>query len=523
VAASPSHPAANEPPMPDLLGHPRGLFMLFFAELWERFSFYGMRALLVLYMVKSLAFADKEAYGIYGAYNGFVYLTPLLGGMLADRLIGYRRAVTIGGLLMAAGQFTLMANALLNVNAPPGTAGTMNWVFFLGLALLITGNGYFKPNISTMVGKLYRQGDPRRDAGFTIFYMGINMGAFLSPLLCGYVGEKWGWHWGFAVAGTGMLLGQLVFNVFHREIGTIGYPPNRTAFRKSIPWVILGTVAFLFIPMLLVQRPEWVEHAAPVLGLAFLGYIVYESFTCTKIERHRIFALIILTFFSILFWAFFEQAGSSINVFTDREVNRTIPFSVPFLYKAGDEIPASQFQSVNALFIILLAPLFSGLWVLLRRKNADPNTPLKFALALLQIAAGFYVLYLGALQAKETGKANMIYLIVGYFLHTTGELCLSPVGLSMVTKMAPVRLAGLLMGMWFLSSFFAHVTGGVIAKATGTEGGYADVFLKIVYVSGAFGVGLILLSPLIKWLMHEHVQDPQDPVAAAAPAAKPAS
>lgn len=474
---------APQPSRGDILGHPKALFVLFFAELWERFSFYGMRALLVLYMTKALQYADDLANGTYGAYIGFVYATPLLGGMLADRFLGYRKAIVLGGILMSFGHFAMA------IEHP---------VFFFGaMALIIAGNGFFKPNISTLVGKLYAQDDPRRDGAFTIFYMGINMGAGLAPLLCGYLGEKIGWHWGFTLAGIGMVVGLTVFIRGQRLIGEHGLPPRSEAFRETwagIPklWILyLAIAAFVPFAAYMLTRPTWVQNGVYIIGPLFVAYIIFEALRSPPAERGRLFVILVLILFSITFWACFEQAGSSMNLFTDRYVDRTI---------LGWQVPASWFQSVNPAFIILLAPLFSWLWIRLGRAQRNPAAPLKFGLGLVQLAGGFIAMVIGARQAAESGVSSLFWLVLAYFLHTTGELCLSPVGLSTVTKLAPVRLVGLMMGMWFLSNAFAGVLSGQIAALTGPEAGYADVFKGIVYFAGGAGLLLLIISPLLKKL-----------------------
>ncbi|MDX2200530.1 MAG: peptide MFS transporter [Phycisphaerae bacterium] len=500
----------------EFLGHPVGLFVLFFTELWERFSYYGMRALLQLFLVKAWLMADKDASTLYGAYNGLVYLTPLFGGMIADRYLGYRNAITFGGLMMAAGQFCMMAHS--------GWFSTKGeqWIFFAGLGLMIIGNGFFKPNISAMVGKLYGFSDARRDGAFTIFYMGINIGAFLAPLICGWIGETWGWHYGFMLAGSGMLLGLVVFQFSSAALESHGFSP-----KPDLLWGKNGGIPLIFVIILgsllaapaaayLVKNNHIVDWAMPIMAIGFVLFVIFEAMRCTPVERGRIFVILVLVIFSVTFWALFEQAGSSINLFTDRNVNRVV---------MGKEVPASVFQSVNALMIIVLAPLFSILWVQLRRMNANPSAPLKFALALLQIGLGFYILILGIKAAgpADGAKTALFWLVMMYLLHTTGELCLSPVGLSMVTRLSPPRLVGLMMGIWFLSSAFAHHLGGQIAALTGKEAGYEKVFMMLVYLSTACGVVLLILTPWLRWLMSEDVDEskPKDP--ALVRGAKPAT
>lgn len=478
----------------EFMGHPTGLYVLFFTEMWERFSFYSMRAFLVLYMTKALLFTQQIGNEVYGAYLGFVYAAPFVGGMLADRLLGQRRAIVIGGILMAAAQFTLAAHALMLDGAQ--NPATLNIMFFLGLGMLAAGNGFFKPNISTIVGSLYPQGDARRDGAFTIFYMGINIGAAIAPLVCGMIGELYGYHYGFGIAGVGMIIGLLCFTGFRQYLGDRGLPPSPTSMTQAsfagIPngaLLYLGIIVFIPFGAFLVSQPHIVEsYAAPIVGFGFIGYILWEAFRATKAERDGILVVVILTLFSVAFWAFFEQAGSSINLFTDRHVDRVL---------FGWEIPASAFQSVNAIFIVLLAPVFSVLWLKLGRIGRDPSSALKFVLSLVQLGLGFFALVLAAKQAESGAKASLLLLLLAYFLHTTGELCLSPVGLSMVTKMAPARLGGLLMGMWFLSAAFAHVIGGKLAGMS-ADWGYAKLYMVIFVTAVGSAVVLLAIYPIIK-------------------------
>ena len=697
-----------------LFGHPTGLFTLFFAEMWERFSFYGMRALLLFYMIKGfLGYGDKDAYAVYGAYTALVYMTPFFGGMLADRLLGARRAVVLGGLLMAAGHLMMSVES--------------DMAFFLALALLIVGNGFFKPNISTIVGSLYPQGSPKRDAGFTIFYIGINLGAAMSPLLCGYIGETYGWHYGFGLATLGMLTGLAVFvapvritqvlimsgalaasvglfyfrpdNVFSIGVnifvgislliaGVIawvalgrgglpeeaGAPSDRQRLRKrvaglvSTEWAVylisllaLPVFALLVsanrnvtvIPSAIINSLKSSGYAAVQVsadiiaqmstpaglilmlsGLAALVYLGVETFRLEKVPRERMFVVLILTFFSMLFWAFFEQAGSSVNNFTDRNVDRvaeqrllteddlgkTVTFRIPaqtgdselmklpllsqeqlghrnsspamkhqieaairteekrkgkftgkeidqlvdsakkedrltmsgltYLRAAagraggsdtlewvvtpgnvgmaigGSESPASVFQAVNPVYILIFGIAFSALWAFLGRIDLEPSTPFKFSLGLLQLGLGFGAFWYGAQSADERGMVLLSWIFLGYLLQTTGELCLSPVGLSMVTRLSPGRLVSTVMGTWFLATAFSQFLAAIIAQFTGvTEGGneealvpipkdtvnvYGDVFGTIALTAMGSAVVCFLLVPLLKRWMHEGVVESVD-------------
>lgn len=433
--------------------HPKALFALFMVELWERFSYYGMRAILVLYMTSELikggfAFDDATAYGIYGAYGALVYLTPILGGVFADRIMGFRTAIIWGALLMAAGQFTLFADN--------------QTTFFIGLALLVIGNGFFKPNISSMIGKFYPDGDPRRDGAFTIFYMGINIGAFLTPLTCGAIGEIEGWRYGFLTAGVGMMLGFGIFMWAQAKgwFESYGFAPqDQKPMLQGLPnkWLpYLTTAVMVPLAWLLIKQNDVVDVGLAVLAILILGYLLFQSTRYELVQRQRIWVIVILLLFTTVFWTFFELAGSAMNLFTERNVNRN------FL---GTNIPTTFFQSVNPLFIMLFAPLFSWLWIKLANSGKEPSAPYKFALGLLLLGAGFLVLTLGKGYAVA-GLVPAMFLILLYLLHTLGELTLSPVGLSLVTKLSPASIVAFLMGIWFLSSSIAHQAGKHIAKLT---------------------------------------------------------
>ncbi len=475
-----------------ILGHPAGLFILFGAEMWERFCFYGMRTLLTLYMVQGfLGYADDQAYHVYGSYNSMVYLTPLLGGLLADRLLGYRRAIMLGAVLMALGEFALLVQQPM--------------FFFGGMALLIVGNGYFKPNISTIVGKLYPQGDPRRDGGFTIFYMGINIGAFLSTLICGYIGEEYGWHYGFGLAGIGMLIGLTIFGSGQGLLQGKGKAPDSARANKMFPLVILGSLLAVPIIYTLLQRHVWVEWLMGISAVIVLGYLLLTAIREEVVQRHKMYVILVLIFFHMLFWAFFEQAGSSLTLFTERNVDRMV---------GTWEFPTTWGQTFNPFFIVVLAPLFAALWPMLSRKKMNPSIPNKFSLGLLQVGLGFGVLVVASKFLATAGLVPLFTLVFCYFLHTTGELCLSPVGLSMVTKLAPERMTGMVMGAWFMSIAGAHTVAAAIAALTGGAGNGADasatdslavysgVFGQIFIVAVGAAVLLFLLSPILKKWLH---------------------
>ncbi|MGQ9864060.1 MAG: peptide MFS transporter [Bacteroidia bacterium] len=419
-----------------ILGHPVGLYVLFGTELWERFSYYGMRALLVLYLVSALEYPRAEALAIYGLYTGLVYLTPLLGGFLADKWLTYRGGILAGGILMALGHFAMAWEALL----------------FPAMGLLILGNGFFKPNISTVVGTLYSAQDARRDGAFTIFYMGINVGAFLSPLVCGYLGESVGWHYGFAAAGVGMVISLLIFlgglSTLKPFEGSL--PPIP---RKKVWTVVLLGLGVAFLAPFLWQKldDEVKEGLFIILGIGLMVAIAAATFMPLKgaQEYKRVGGIFVLLLFTIIFWMGFEQAGGTFNLFAKEKTART------FL---GTEVPASFFQSINPLLIVLLAPIFSWLWIFLNRWGGL-YTPTKMALGLLLLGLGFWVMS-QAQEASHHGLVSPLWLVTVYVLHTLGELCLSPVGLSMVTKVAPQKVAALMMGVWFLSSAAANYLAG---------------------------------------------------------------
>ncbi len=676
-------PAESTVQRETLFGHPVGLYTLFFAEMWERFSYYGMRALLVFYMIKGfLKYNDATAYGVYGAYTALVYATGFIGGMCADRLLGQRRAVILGGLLMSAGHLLMTRE---NTTA-----------FYFALGLLITGNGFFKPNISTIVGKLYPPDSSRRDGGFTIFYMGVNLGAALAPLICSYVGERIGWHWGFGLATIGMLVGlavfvapvrltqflilgaalatavsmlflqdnvyQLVINAFAGlalaiagvvafvALGRGGLPANAggppdPAFllRKVGPLrmdFLIYLIVVLTVPIfaLLTQYHQAASYILMVFGAVAIGYVFVEAFKGTQVERERLFVVVILTFFSLLFWAFFEQAGSSMANFMDRNVDRVFEVKSVTPAEVGSQItfriaqasrnetlgrlptltqeqlgrengnvdmvsqiseairllndakpkgerlapealaayaksvapsnsltfsgwmalqeaaqlanapaqfqtlnwtvtqenvgmgiggsifPASLFQAANPIYILLFGLVFTTLWNWLGARGLEPGTPLKFVLSLLQLAFGFVLLWYGAQHASDQrGMVSMSWLLLGILFHTTGELCSSPIGLSMVTKLSPKRLVSTVMGTWFFGMGLANSLSGWIASFTGVgdEGSsgpqvvplpietvhiYGKVFGQIAVAAFIAAGACLALSPLLTKWMHTNAE-----------------
>jgi len=480
------------------LGHPKGLFVLFFAEMWERFSYYGMRALLIFYLTKHWLFSDEKSGVIYGAYTALVYITPVLGGYLADRYLGQRKAVTYGAVLLTFGHL------LMGFEGAGGQDVASLNVFWLALAFIIVGSGFLKANISVIVGQLYPRTDVRRDGAYTIFYMGINLGAALGSLMCGYLGETYGWSYGFGAAGVGMLLGLIVFIIFKPLLLGRGEPSNPEALNKPVmgiklEWLLylVGLVAVV-ICWWLVQNQAVVGSLLGVAGAILVGYVLWTA--VRKLEPHdrdRIFAAMFLIIGSILFWALFEQAGSSLNLFTDRHVDRS-------------GVPASVFQSLNAIYIVLLAPLFAWLWTTLGRKGLEPSAPAKFGLGIVQLGIGFLVLVAGSAAAGDR-MVPVLFIFLIYLFHTTGELCLSPVGLSAMNRLAPVHLASLIMGTWFFASATGNFAAGLISAATGSEAASGEgagrevvmaVYSQIGWIAIGVGIAVVVISPLIKKLMH---------------------
>jgi POT family proton-dependent oligopeptide transporter len=627
-------------------GHPKGLAILFLTEMWERFSYYGMRALLIFYLTQHFLFSDQRSALIYGAYTALVYVMPVIGGMLADRYLGSRKAVTFGAILLVLGHFGMafegeQSNQFVQYDGASyelvtegrgddavryiesdSARSTISFseegmviddaastglpsvlprdefeltvetdlfflnIFYLSLAFIISGVGFLKANISTIVGALYSKDDPRRDGGFTIFYMGINLGSFFAVLLCGYLGQVYGWKYGFGLAGIGMLIGLLVFLRGQASLMGKAEPPFPEKLKEAafgpinkemavylggflmvaISWLlvmnegfvgdilngfgllmmafIIGTSLFVFgragdgknpvlekglfglgfillaIPVLIGAfntlgfdtsfLPASLSSWPMIAGALLVGLvIVLDVMQIPSVDRDRMLLALFLILLQLPFWALFEQAGSSLNLFTDRVVDRMV---------FGFEVPASWFQSLNAGFIFLLAPVFAWLWVALAKRNMEPNTIVKFGLGILQVGLGFLVLVQGINMTGSDGLTPMIWIVLIYLLHTTGELCLSPVGLSMVTKLSVPRVVGMMMGAWFLASGFGNYVAGAIAASTGAEtvGGeivnldaaratYADVYMNVALVAIGIAVAVLLLSPFLKHLGHGRV------------------
>ncbi len=499
-------------PAGEILGHPKGLFILFMTEMWERFSYYGMRALLILYLTKHFLFSDRDAGLLYGSYGSLVYAMPVIGGLIADRYLGYKKAIIFGATLLVLGHFGMAFEGSPSrmVDGVVVRDSLYEQIFYLSLALIIVGVGFLKASISTIVGQLYEEHDPRRDAGFTIFYMGINIGAFIATLACAYLGETYGWRYGFGLAGIGMLVGLLTFVGGDRHLRGVGAPPEEGRLFEKVAGVsrelliyVTGFVAVLVVWQL-IQRTGDLGILLTIFGGAVVAWVIWYSLSkCTPVERDRMLTMLLLIVLSVFFWALFEQAGSSLTLFTDRNVDM------------GNFFTAGMFQSLNPMFIIMLAPLFAWVWVKLAQNDREPSTPMKFGLGILQVGLGFAVLIVGASFAGPDGRVAVFWLALMYLLHTTGELCLSPVGLSMVTRLSVAQVGGMMMGVWFLSSAFAAYVGGMIAGAMAIgEGGaevsfgleslgvYVGVFGKLAMLAVGIGVALMIVSPWLAKRMH---------------------
>ncbi|OGN52243.1 MAG: hypothetical protein A2352_00980 [Caulobacterales bacterium RIFOXYB1_FULL_67_16] len=566
-------------PRKTFLGHPRGLVILFFTEMWERFSYYGMRALLVLYLTQHFLFGPAEAQGIYAAYAAMVYLMPVIGGMIADRYLGPRKAVIIGAVLLVVGHFAMAfegtggrekltigqetyqievvgrdqnrqmfavsgdqrvqisvtPEGVSTVGAEPAAAvgseavaaaagfpaftptGQFTLettrdrafgepVLFLALSLIIVGVGFLKANISTVVGSLYEENDPRRDGGFTIFYVGINLGSFLATAACSYLGFNYGWAYGFGLAGFGMLAGLLTFILGQSWLEGRGGPPVPLEGRKVlgvpvVPFFWIAGIVAVIPTWLLMQRHEVIQAVLlPIAGLTFLGVVGFTVFRLKGQERSRMLVAQALIFFSVLFWALFEQAGSSLTLFADQSTQ------MPNWFNAG------YTQMFNPGIIVVGGPIVAALWVWLGQRGREPSTPVKFALALAFVGGGFLLLaWAAGSQFNDAFKVPLLFLFLAYAMHTIGELCLSPVGLSMITKLSVARVVGLMMGVWFLSSSVAHIVAGWIAAATATDTvagvvtnpqlalqTYGSIFGAIGWTGVGVGVFLFVISPLLK-------------------------
>jgi POT family proton-dependent oligopeptide transporter len=481
--------------------HPKALWILFFTEMWERFSFYGMRALLILYMTHVLLYPDAEANLRYGAYNALVYTMPLIGGYIADKFLGFRKTIFLGGILMAIGHLVLAI--------PSQTT------FFLGLGFLISGNGFFKPNISSFLSRFYEENDLRKDSAYSIFYMGINVGAFLGSALCGYLGQKISWHLGFGVAGGFMMLGLIVFLAFQHLLEDKGHSPvpevmaqSKFGLKNEYWFYILGVV-IVPVALLLVKYYQVMNFVMMPAALVTVGYILFASFRYDAEARQKLWAATLLIIFSIVFWGFYEQSGGALNLMAERNVDMTV---------AGSPLPSAMVNNcINPFYIVLLSPLFAIMWNWLGSRKIEPNTPAKFGISFLLIGAGYFVFTMGGNAGAATGLMPLMYFAMGYFFITSGELFISPIGLSMVTKLSPMQMVGFMMGVWFLAAAFGHDLAGWIgsqmaipeAHADGSAFTvveslpiYMDGCMQIAKVSLVGGAVILLTSPLVKKWMH---------------------
>ncbi len=497
-------------------GHPRGLFVCFATELWERFSFYGMKYLLLLYLTKYHLFSDANGLEVLGGYAALVYAMPVIGGLLADRYLGMRKAVVFGGILLVLGHLGMAfeGEQARRVGGEIVRDTGALQVFYFSLALIVIGVGFLKPNISTIVGQLYGEDDPRRDSGFTIFYMGINLGSFAATILCGYLGETYGWSYGFGAAGIGMLVGLITFLRGQKYLHGHADPKDEALLKAKSP-IGLSKELTIYLSGILAVGAVWqmlqfhavVGYTLNTLALAVLlgmGWFIMTK--CNAVERSRMIVLIVLTVSSVVFWALFEQSAASMTLYADRVMDRNV---------LGVELTAAQFGSMNALFIFMFAPVFAWLWTSLARRGLEPSTPVKFALGIAQAGLGFGALVIGATMPDETGRVAAIWMVLAYLLHTCGELCLSPVGLSAVTKLAVPSVVGVMMGSWFLATAYSEFVAAQLAKLAAIEtvdgavtdisvalASYTELFESLLWVGLGVAVVMLLISPILKRMMH---------------------
>ncbi len=492
---------------------PRGLWVCAATEMWERFSYYGMRALLVFYLIRHFRFTDRESFAIYGAYSALVYMAPIIGGAIADRWLGGRKAVLLGGVLLILGHFGMAfegapATELVVAGARQVTRDPAGLnLLFLSLALIITGVGFLKTSTNAIVGALYRADDPRRDAGFTHYYMLYNVGGFLAPLVCGWLGERYGWRYGFGLAGVGMVVGLIGFLRGQQHLEGKAEPPSAERLREPLFgirkewWIYAGSVGFVALMWLLLVRRGVVGPLLAAFGVAVGGWLVYYAVArCNPVERRRLIACGALTAFTIGFWAFYEQMGSSLALFSERMVDRQV---------LGFEIPASTLQAIPSLFVMLLAPGFGALWLWLGRRGREPSTSVKFVAAIGQLAVGFLVLAVG-IAATPTGQpVPLAWFGLNFLLLVTGELCLAPVGISMISRLSPQRIVGVMMGAFLLAYSASSYLAGLIARLTsvptGTEPAdpvvmrslYGAVFLKLGVAALVVAAVLVVCAPAL--------------------------
>jgi POT family proton-dependent oligopeptide transporter len=476
--------------------YPKQLWYLFFSEMWERFAFYGMRGMLTVFMVKILLLDEGDAQLKYGGIQAFIYAMTFVGGLFADKILGFRKSIFWGGLLMIIGSFTL--------------AFSPKELYYIGISFTIIGTGFFKPNISTMVGNLYRDEDPRRDAGFGLFYSGINIGALLGGWLCIVVAKNYSWNMAFGLAGIGMIIGLLTFVFTKRSLGTIGLPPMEGILPKSKIirndiMVYVGSLLVIPLIYLLVKNSQYTDYFMYTVGPLALIYIIFEIAKLKeKAARQKMVAAMVFIIFSIFFWAFFEQAGGSLSLFALDNLHDNL------LGMHMD--PNAVNNSSNSVFVVLLSPLVGLLWLWLAQRKIEPNTVIKFGLGFLFVSLSFYLYYYTRFFADASGKTSLNIFTLAYFVSTLGELCLSPIGLSLMTTLAPKPLHGMMMGMWFLASAYGQYVAGILGAGMTPTGGNATLMEKLMSYTDGYkqlaiyalvaGIALIILSPLIKKLMH---------------------
>lgn len=477
--------------------YPKQLWYLFFSEMWERFAFYGMRGMLTVFMVKELLLSEGDAQLKYGGIQAFIYAMTFVGGLFADKLLGFRKSIFWGGLLMIVGSFTL--------------ALSPKELYYIGISFTIIGTGFFKPNISSMVGNLYKEADPRKDAGFGMFYSGINIGALLGGWLCILVAKNYSWNLAFALAGIGMIIGLSIFLFTKRSLGPIGLPPMRgllpeNKIRRNDIMVYAGSLLVIPLIYLMVKKSEYTDYFMYTVGPLALLYIIYEIFKLdSKAAKQKMVAAMVFIVFSIFFWAFFEQAGGSLSLFALNNLHDTV---------LGMKIdPNAVNNSSNSLFVVVLSPLAGLLWVWLSRKKIEPNTVIKFGIGFLFVSLSFYLYYYTRFFADADGKTSLNLFTLAYLVSTLGELCLSPIGLSLMTTLAPKPLHGMMMGMWFLASAYGQYAAGILGAAMSQVGenatqteklmAYTDGYKNLAIYALIAGAALVIISPLIRKLMHE--------------------
>lgn len=503
-----------------LFNHPMGLFVCFGTELWERFSYYGMRALLIFYLTQHFLFTDSESFAIYGAYTALVWGLPVIGGIVADRWLGSRKAVTIGAILLTCGHLLLVFEGPPAIEAVSATGRSIQRdgyhidLFFLSLALIVTGVGFLKANITTVVGALYDKDDPRRDAGYTIFYLGMNSGGALAPLVCGWVGQTYGWSYGFGLAGIGMLIGLTLFLWGQRFLHGHAEPPNADWLKQSAfagikrEWLIYGgALVLVMVAWLLLCNQQFIGPTLSVFSAILATFILYFSFArCEPVERDRMLVVTALLFSSILFWALYEQMGSSLSLFSDRLVDRRI---------LGLEIQASQLLALPATLVVLFAPVFALLWAALALRNVNPSIPVKFAMALMLIGIAFVMPMIGAALAGPGQKIGLLWFVLIFAFMVAGELCMGPIAMNMIAKLCPKRVVGMMMGALFLSLSIGSFVAAELAKLTSRPGiragqnpiadiaNYISTFELFAMIGVGGGLAVLMISPFLKARMHE--------------------